>query len=78
MGDSLAADVLAQKGYVRRYATYVNTDTGSKVTTFNMGIPGWHSGDLLNACRRSDLPQSGFRRGVGDVGHRRERSGERT
>ena len=51
MGDSLAAGALAQEGYVPRYATYVNTDTGSKVTTLNMGVPGWHSGDLLNALQ---------------------------
>ena len=49
MGDSLAAGALAQEGYVPRYATYVNDDTGSNVTTLNMGIPGWQSGDLLNA-----------------------------
>ena len=55
MGDSLAAGALAQEGYVPRYATYVNTDTGSKVTTFNMGIPGWHSGDLLNALQNDPI-----------------------
>jgi len=55
MGDSLAAGALAQEGYVPRYATYVNTDTGSKVTTLNMGIPGWHSGDLLNALQNDPI-----------------------
>jgi len=54
-GDSLAAGALAQEGYVPRYATYVNTDTGSKVTTLNMGIPGWHSGDLLNALQNDPI-----------------------
>src|SRR5260370_35972310 len=47
LGDSLAAGALAQEGYVPRYAAYVNIDTGSKVTTLNMCIPGWHSGDLI-------------------------------
>jgi lysophospholipase L1-like esterase len=49
LGDSLADGVLAQQGYVQRYATYVNTDTGANVNTTNLGVPGWHSGDLLNA-----------------------------
>jgi lysophospholipase L1-like esterase len=53
LGDSLAAGALAQEGYVPRYATYVNTDTGSNVTTLNLGIPGWHSGDLLDALRNN-------------------------
>jgi lysophospholipase L1-like esterase len=55
MGDSLAAGALAQEGYVPRYATYVNIDTGSNVTTLNMGIPGWHSGDLLNALQNDPI-----------------------
>ena len=55
MGDSLAAGALAQEGYVPRYATYVNTDTGSNVTTLNIGIPGWRSGDLLNALQNDPI-----------------------
>jgi len=51
LGDSLAAGLIAQMGYVPRYATYVNTDTGATVTTLNLGIPGWKSGDLLNALQ---------------------------
>jgi lysophospholipase L1-like esterase len=51
LGDSLAAGALAQEGYVPRYANYVNLDTGANVTTTNLGIPGWHSGDLLNAIQ---------------------------
>ena len=51
LGDSLADGVLAQQGYVERYATYVNLDTGSNVNTTNLGVPGWHSGDLLNAIQ---------------------------
>jgi lysophospholipase L1-like esterase len=51
LGDSLADGVLAQQGYVQRYATYVNLDTGANVTTTNLGVPGWHSGDLLNAIQ---------------------------
>jgi len=55
VGDSLAAGALAQQGYVPRYATYVNTDTGSNVTTLNLGVPWWHSGDLLNALQNDPI-----------------------
>src|ERR1039458_4983795 len=51
LGDSLASGVLAQEGYVVRYASYANQDTGSNVNTINLGVPGWHSGDLLNAIQ---------------------------
>src|SRR3954447_4839435 len=48
LGDSLASGLIAQKGYVARYATYINVDTGATVNTMNLGVPGWHSADLLN------------------------------
>src|SRR5664279_2716439 len=51
LGDSLADGVLAQQGYVERYATYTNLDTGANINTTNLGVPGWHSGDLLNAIQ---------------------------
>lgn len=51
LGDSLAAGALAQQGYVQRYATYLNADTGANITTTNLGVPGWHSDDLLNAIQ---------------------------
>jgi hypothetical protein len=51
LGDSLASGVLAQEGYVPRYAGYANQDTGSNINTINLGVPGWHSGDLLNAIK---------------------------
>ena len=51
LGDSLASGVLAQEGYVARYASYANQDTGSNINTINLGVPGWHSGDLLNAIQ---------------------------
>jgi hypothetical protein len=51
LGDSLADGVLAEQGYVERYATYVNLDTGANVDTTNLGVPGWHSSDLLNALK---------------------------
>ena len=51
LGDSLASGLIAQEGYVTRYANYVNVDTGATVNTTNLGVPGWHSGDLLNALQ---------------------------
>jgi len=53
LGDSLADGLIAQQGYVARYATYVNMDTGANVDTTNLGVPGWHSGDLLNAIQNN-------------------------
>ena len=55
MGDSLASGALATEGYVPRYADYVNTDTGANVNTTNLGIPGWHSSDLLNAIQTDQI-----------------------
>jgi lysophospholipase L1-like esterase len=51
LGDSLASGLIAQEGYVARYATYINVDTGATVNTMNLGVPGCHSGDLLNAVQ---------------------------
>ncbi len=55
LGDSLAAGALAQEGYVPRYASYINLDTGSNVIVLNLGVPGWHSGDLLDALQNNAL-----------------------
>lgn len=55
MGDSLAAGALAEMGYVPRYATYINTDTGATVETLNLGVPGWTSADLLNALQNDSV-----------------------
>jgi lysophospholipase L1-like esterase len=51
LGDSLAAGLIAQEGYVGRYASYVNIDTGANVDTTNLGVPGWTSHDLLNSLQ---------------------------
>jgi lysophospholipase L1-like esterase len=51
LGDSLANGLLATNGYVSRYESYVNKDTGANVHTTNLAVPGWHSGDLLNAIQ---------------------------
>jgi lysophospholipase L1-like esterase len=55
MGDSLAAGLIATEGYVGRYADYVNTDTGANVSTTNLGVPGWQSGDLLNSLQNDSV-----------------------
>jgi lysophospholipase L1-like esterase len=55
LGDSLADGLIAQQGYVARYATYVNMDTGVNIDTTNLGVPGWHSGDLLNAIENNPV-----------------------
>ena len=55
LGDSLAAGLIAEEGYVGRYAGYVNTDTGANVDTTNLGIPGWTSGDLLNSIQTDPI-----------------------
>lgn len=53
LGDSLAYDILdlSRGGYVPRYASYVQTDTGSIVLLNNLGQNGWTSTQLLNALR---------------------------
>jgi lysophospholipase L1-like esterase len=59
LGDSLATGYLAQEGYVPRYDTYVQTDTGVSVLLVNLGQNGWTSGGLLNALRTNGTYQSG-------------------
>jgi len=60
LGDSLAAGALAQEGYVPRYATYLNLDTGANVSTTNLGVPGWTSSDLLNALENNQGDRTGI------------------
>lgn len=53
LGDSLAYGILdlSRGGYVPRYASYVQDDTGSSVTLNNLGQNGWRSDQLLEALR---------------------------
>lgn len=53
LGDSLAYGILdfSRGGYVPRYASYVQADTGSTVLLNNLGQKGWTSTQLLNALR---------------------------
>jgi lysophospholipase L1-like esterase len=49
LGDSLATGFGAFKGYVPRYDSYIETDTGVTVTRTNLGRNGWTSSQLLTA-----------------------------
>jgi lysophospholipase L1-like esterase len=60
MGDSIATayTVTAGGGYVPRYQGYIQSDTGSGVTLYNLGQNGWTSGRLLGALRMDPVFQS--------------------
>lgn len=51
LGDSLAAGFSATEGYVPRYQSDIESDTGVTVNLNNLGQPGWQSSDLLNALK---------------------------
>lgn len=51
LGDSLATGFGASRGYVPRYETYVETDTGAMVALDNLGRNGWTSSQLLSALK---------------------------
>src|SRR5579859_4210669 len=51
LGDSLAAGFDAVQGYVPRYQSDIESDTGVTVNLSNLGQPGWQSSDLLNALK---------------------------
>jgi lysophospholipase L1-like esterase len=51
LGDSLAAGFDAVQGYVPRYQSDIENDTGVAVDLNNLGQPGWQSSDLVNALR---------------------------
>jgi lysophospholipase L1-like esterase len=55
LGDSLAFGALAPpfEGYVYRYRDEIAADTHATVPVFDLGVPGWKSGDLLDALRHN-------------------------
>jgi lysophospholipase L1-like esterase len=57
LGDSLAFGALAPpfEGYVYRYRADIAADTGARVAVFDLGVPGWTSGDLLDVLRHNDV-----------------------
>lgn len=51
LGDSLAAGVGAERGYVDRYAEHLRNDTGAVVRVVNLGVSGQTAPQLLEALR---------------------------
>ena len=60
LGDSLGTGFGAFRGYVPRYETHIEADTGNTVNHNNLSRNGWTSEDLLSALRND----AGFRRAV--------------
>jgi lysophospholipase L1-like esterase len=60
LGDSLATGFGAFTGYVPRYETHIETETGVTVTRTNLGRNGWTSSQLLSALRSDPT----FRRAI--------------
>jgi len=58
LGDSLATGYLATEGYVPRYQSAIQTDTGVSVMLYNLGQNGWASGNLLNALQTDSIFQN--------------------
>jgi hypothetical protein len=54
LGDSLAVGVGARRGYVDRYAAYIESDTGAHVKVINLGESGQLSSELLYAVRNDE------------------------
>jgi lysophospholipase L1-like esterase len=51
LGDSLAAGMGAERGYVDRYATHLRNDTGARIRVTNLGVSGQTSSELLDALK---------------------------
>lgn len=78
LGDSLATGYLATQGYVPRYQSGIQTDTGVGVALNNLGQNGWASGNLLNALRTNSIfTECGNAIRRDHLGHRSERFQER-
>jgi len=58
LGDSLATGYLATQGYVPRYQSDIQTDTGISVMLYNLGQNGWSSANLLNALQTDSVFQN--------------------
>jgi lysophospholipase L1-like esterase len=77
LGDSLAAGVGAQRGYVDRYAAHLRNDTGARVRVSNLGVSGQTSSELLDALREDESMRRAiegaevvtFNIGINDLGH---------
>jgi len=77
LGDSLAVGVGARRGYVDRYAAYIEADTGAQVKVINLGESGQRSSELLYAVRHNESMRRAlgaaevvtFNIGINDLGH---------
>jgi len=77
LGDSLAVGVGARRGYVDRYAAYMESDTGAHVKVINLGESGQTSSELLYAVRNDKATRRAlgaaevvtFNIGINDLGH---------
>jgi len=77
LGDSLAAGVGAERGYVDRYAAHLRNDTGARVRVSNLGVSGQTSSELLEALREDGSMRRAieeaevvtFNIGINDLGH---------
>ena len=77
LGDSLAVGVGACRGYVDRYAAYIESDTGARVEVINLGESGQMSSELLYALRNDESMRRAlgaaevvtFNIGINDLGH---------
>jgi len=77
LGDSLAAGVGAERGYVDRYAAHLRNDTGARVKVTNLGVSGQTSSELLDALRGDESMRRAiegaevvtFNIGLNDLGH---------
>ena len=54
LGDSLAAGVGAERGYVDRYAAHLRNEMGARVRVSNLGVSGQTSSELLDALREDE------------------------
>jgi len=77
LGDSLAAGVGAERGYVDLYAAHLRNGTGARVRVSNLGVSGQTSSELLDALRKDDSMRRAiegaevvtFNIGLNDLGH---------
>jgi lysophospholipase L1-like esterase len=77
LGDSLAAGVGAERGYVDRYAAHLRNGTGARVRVSNLGVSGQTSSELLDALREDESMRRAiegaevvtFNIGLNDLGH---------
>ena len=77
LGDSLAAGVGSERGYVDRYAAHIRNDTGARVRVSNLGVSGQTSSELLDALRGDGSMRRTiagaeivtFNIGINDLGH---------